>query len=55
MTETANETLIRDAYAAYARGEIDKLLDLVDPNLEWIYLDPGLANPPLRPATAVAS
>jgi ketosteroid isomerase-like protein len=45
MTETVNETLIRDAYAAYARGEIDKMLDLVDPNLEWTYLDPGLANP----------
>jgi ketosteroid isomerase-like protein len=41
----ANETVIRDAYAAYARGEIDKMLDLVDPNLEWTYLDPGLANP----------
>jgi ketosteroid isomerase-like protein len=45
MTETANETVIRDAYAAYARGQIDKMLDLIDPNLEWTYLDPGLANP----------
>ena len=45
MTETANETLIRDAYAAHARGEINKMLDLIDPNLEWTYLDPGLANP----------
>jgi len=45
MTETANETLILDAYAAYAQGEIDKLLDVVDQNLEWTYLDPGLANP----------
>jgi ketosteroid isomerase-like protein len=26
----ANETVIRDAYAAYARGEIDNMLDLVD-------------------------
>src|SRR5687768_13495529 len=33
------------AYAAYARGEIEKMLELVDPNLEWTYLDPGLANP----------
>jgi hypothetical protein len=31
MINSANETLIRDAYAAYAGGEIDKLLDLVDP------------------------
>jgi ketosteroid isomerase-like protein len=45
MTETANETLIQDAYAAYVRGEINKLLDLIDPNLEWTYHDPGLANP----------
>jgi ketosteroid isomerase-like protein len=45
MTGTANETVIRDAYAAYARGEIDKMLDLIDPDLEWTYLDPGLINP----------
>ncbi len=45
MTETANEALIRNAYAAFALGEIDKLLDLVDPNLEWTYLDPGLPDP----------
>jgi ketosteroid isomerase-like protein len=45
MTEAANETLIRNACAAYARGEIDKMLELVDPDLKWTYLDPGLANP----------
>jgi ketosteroid isomerase-like protein len=45
MTGTANETVIRDAYAAYARGEIDKMLDFIDPELEWTYLDPGLSNP----------
>lgn len=45
MIETANEALIRDAYAAYARGEIDKMLDLVDSNLEWTYLDPAVADP----------
>jgi ketosteroid isomerase-like protein len=52
MTGTANETVIRDAYAAYARGEIDKMLDLIDPDLEWTYLDPGLINPDPRSATA---
>jgi ketosteroid isomerase-like protein len=44
----ANEALIRTAYAAYLRGELDALLELVHPDLEWTYLDPGLADPPLQ-------
>jgi ketosteroid isomerase-like protein len=40
-----NVELIRTAYAAYARGDLTSLLDLVDPELEWTYLDPSFADP----------
>ena len=36
---------IREAYAAFARGDTAAMLDLVDPDLEWTYLDPSAANP----------
>ena len=42
---TANETLVRTAYDAYEQGDVTALLDTVDPNLEWTYLDPSEANP----------
>jgi ketosteroid isomerase-like protein len=42
---TANETLVRTAYAAYERGDVTVVLDSVDPNLEWTYLDPSEARP----------
>ena len=42
---TANETLVRTAYAAYEQGDVTALLDTVDPDLEWTYLDPSEANP----------
>ncbi len=37
--------LIRKAYEAYARGDVAVVLDLVDPELEWTYLDPSFENP----------
>jgi ketosteroid isomerase-like protein len=40
-----NESLVRGAYEAYSRGDIAKLLDIIDPDLEWTYLDPSLADP----------
>ena len=40
-----SETLIRDAYEAYARGDLATLLNTVDPDLEWTYLDPSQADP----------
>lgn len=40
-----NESLVRGAYEAYSRGEIAKLLDIIDPGLEWTYLDPSAADP----------
>ena len=42
---TTNETLVRTAYAAYEQGDVAALLDSVDPDLEWTYLDPSEANP----------
>jgi ketosteroid isomerase-like protein len=44
-----NEALVRQAYEAYTRGDLVGLLQLVDPELEWTYLDPSFANP--EPAT----
>jgi ketosteroid isomerase-like protein len=40
-----NVDLIRTAYRAYARGDVATMLQFVDPNLEWTYLDPGLEDP----------
>jgi ketosteroid isomerase-like protein len=40
-----NAKLIRRAYQAYADGDLDAMLELVDPDLEWTYLDPALEHP----------
>ena len=40
-----NVDLIRTAYEAYARGDIATMLELVDPDLEWTYLDPSIEDP----------
>ena len=40
-----NVELIREAYEAYARGDLVTVLEFVDPDLEWTYLDPGLEDP----------
>lgn len=40
-----NVELIRRAYQAYANGDLDAMLELVDPDLEWTYLDPALERP----------
>jgi ketosteroid isomerase-like protein len=40
-----NADLIRRAYQAYANGELATMLALVDPELEWTYLDPSLEYP----------
>jgi ketosteroid isomerase-like protein len=46
MTAEENVALVREAYGAYTRGETAGLLDLVDPDLEWTYLDPSTVNAP---------
>jgi ketosteroid isomerase-like protein len=40
-----NAELIRRAYQAYASGDLAGMLALVDPDLEWTYLDPALERP----------
>jgi len=40
-----NVELIRSAYEAYARGDRATMLDAIDPDLEWTYLDPGFEDP----------
>jgi ketosteroid isomerase-like protein len=40
-----NADLIRRAYQAYASGNLAAMLELVDPDLEWTYLDPALEHP----------
>jgi ketosteroid isomerase-like protein len=40
-----NAEVIRRAYQAYAHGDLATMLELVDPELEWTYLDPTLQQP----------
>jgi len=40
-----NANLIRSAYEAYANGDLATMLQFVDPDLEWTYLDPSLERP----------
>lgn len=44
-----NEAVVREAYEAYGRGDVARMLEFVDPELEWTYLDPAFENP--QPAT----
>jgi ketosteroid isomerase-like protein len=37
--------LIRRAYEAYANGDLAAMLEFVDPDVEWTYLDPSLERP----------
>ena len=40
-----DESVVRAAYEAYGLGEVNRLLELVHPDLEWTYLDPSMENP----------
>jgi ketosteroid isomerase-like protein len=40
-----NVDLIRAGYKAYARGDVSGMLELMDQDLEWIYLDPSFEDP----------
>ncbi len=44
-----NEAVVREAYEAYGHGDVARMLEFVDPELEWTYLDPAFENP--EPAT----
>ncbi|MGH2467747.1 MAG: nuclear transport factor 2 family protein [Actinomycetota bacterium] len=43
--QPTHAVLVRRAYERYAAGDIEALLDLVDPDLEWTYLDPADPDP----------
>ena len=32
-----NEWIVREAFLAYDRGDIARMMDFVDPRLEWTY------------------
>ena len=37
-----NEWIVREAFLAYDRGDITRMMDFVDPDLEWTYPGAGL-------------
>jgi ketosteroid isomerase-like protein len=45
MPAEENVARVREAYAAYTAGDTAALLAMVDPDLEWTYLDPATVNP----------
>ena len=40
-----NVDLIRTAYQAYSRGDVATMLEMVDPDLQWTFLDPSVEEP----------
>jgi ketosteroid isomerase-like protein len=42
-----SEWVVREAFLAYDRGDMTRMMEFVDPDLEWTYFDPGLED--LRP------
>jgi ketosteroid isomerase-like protein len=45
VTVNENVDLVRRAYQAYTNGDLAVMLEFVDPDLEWTYLDPALPHP----------
>jgi ketosteroid isomerase-like protein len=39
------EDLVRRAFEAFAGGDVDGVLELVDPAFEWTFLDPSVEEP----------
>jgi ketosteroid isomerase-like protein len=40
-----SEWIVREAFLAYDRGDVARMMDFVDPDLEWTYLDPSMQDP----------
>jgi ketosteroid isomerase-like protein len=40
-----NEWIVREAFLAYERGDVARMMDFVDPDLEWIHFDPAQEDP----------
>jgi ketosteroid isomerase-like protein len=36
-----SEWIVREAFLAYARGDVARMMEFVDPDLEWTNLDPA--------------
>jgi ketosteroid isomerase-like protein len=51
MSELAD--VLRDAYAAFNRGDVDVILDLLHPDIEWVPPPTSLEPQPLRGREAV--
>jgi ketosteroid isomerase-like protein len=43
-----NEWIVREAFLAYDRGDVARMMDFVDPDVDWTYLDPGPEGPRSR-------
>ena len=39
-----NEWIVREAFLAYDRGDVTRMMDFVDPEVDWTYRDPELAD-----------
>lgn len=44
-TSSENEDLVRTAFDAFSKGDQNTVLELVDLDLEWTYLDPSMEDP----------
>jgi len=43
-----NEWIVREAFLAYDRGDVARMMDFVDPEVDWTYRDPGVKDPEPR-------
>jgi len=43
-----NEWIVREAFLAYDRGDVARMMDFVDPDVDWTYRDPALEDPEPR-------
>jgi len=39
-----SEWIVREAFLAYDRGDVTRMMEFVDPDLEWTSLDPSLGS-----------
>ncbi len=40
-----NEWIVREAFLAYDQGDVPRMMEFVDQDLEWTYLDPSVSDP----------
>jgi ketosteroid isomerase-like protein len=40
-----SEWIVREAFLAYLQGDVARMMEYVDPDVEWTYLDPDLEDP----------